>query len=237
MIRIVAMMLLAANLLYFGWSQWVGRDNAQLTAVATTPRKPRPELPPPAPPPPPPCATIGPFNNELVAVQAQQKLEAGGWGVMRRDGNESIHEGWWVHIANADTDEQARTLNALRRGGIRDAFALPEDPQFSVSVGIFADENRAEDRAMQVQKLKLDAVVTERMRDRAAIWLDVPGVARETLADGRLAGTGIALERIRIEVCPEKPAASALAAEGSGAEGPAPVDAATGTPAQTATGP
>ena len=45
MIRIVVFALVAANLLYFGWSRWVGNDTAALTAVAV-----QPPAPPPAPP-------------------------------------------------------------------------------------------------------------------------------------------------------------------------------------------
>jgi hypothetical protein len=71
-----------------------------------------------------------------------------------------------------------------------------------VSVGIFSDEARAEDRAARVQRLKLDAVVTERMKDQSVYWLDVPGVAAQTLADGRLATLGVLTEGLRVETCP-----------------------------------
>jgi len=115
-------------------------------------------------------------------MQAQQKLEAAGWGVLRRQTSETTHEGWWVYVLNADAGSQARTLNAIRRAGISDAFAMPDDPEFRVSVGIFSEEDRAEDRAARVQKLKLDALVSERSRELAVFWFDVPGVAREPSA-------------------------------------------------------
>jgi hypothetical protein len=205
MIRTIVMALIVANLLFFGWSQWVGDGQAALTAVANTPRR-RPPVPiPTAPPSPPPCASLGPFGSELEAVQAQQKLEAGRWGVMRRDTTEQVREGYWVHVSTKGLNQQARTLNAIRGAGIQDAFAMPDDPEFRVSVGIFSDETRAEDRAARVQRLQLDATVTERTREQSMIWLDIPGVARETLSDGRLAATGLALDRLRIEACPVKP--------------------------------
>lgn len=218
MIRLVVLVLLAINLLYLGWSQWVGNDHEQLTAVipGTEPRPPAPAVPVG----PPPCATLGPFSDELQALQVQEKLEAAGWGVLRRVVSETLQEGWWVHVDNADAARQTRTLNALRRAGIGDAFAMPDDPQFQVSVGIFSEEDRAEDRAAQVQRLKLDAVVTERLRDQALIWFDVPGVARETLSDGRLATAGVALDKLRVESCP--PAAEAAPAEPAVAIIPAP---------------
>jgi hypothetical protein len=218
MIRLVVLVLLAINLLYLGWSQWVGKDHEQLTAVipGTEPRPPAPAVPVG----PPPCATLGPFSDELQALQVQEKLEAAGWGVLRRVVSETLQEGWWVHVDNTDEARQTRTLNALRRAGIGDAFAMPDDPQFRVSVGIFSVEDRAEDRAAQVQRLKLDAVVTERLRDQALIWFDVPGVARETLSDGRLATAGVALDKLRVESCP--PAAEVAPAEPAVAIIPAP---------------
>ena len=71
---------------------------------------------------------------------------------------------------------------------------MPDDPESQVSVGIFSEEDRAEDRAARVQRLRLDAVVSERSRELPVIWFDMPGVARETLADGRLAQTGMQLD-------------------------------------------
>lgn len=234
MIRIVVMVLIAANLLYFGWSRWVDRDRQQLTAVAAAPAKVKPApvpaaATPAAPSAPPPCATLGPFGSEMEAAAAEKQLTTAGWGVMRREVSTPLREGYWVFVANQDSLLQARTLDLIRRAGIQDAFAMPEDPQFRVSVGIFTEENRAEDRAARVQKLKLDAVVAERTREQLAIWLDVPGVARETLADGRLNATGLQLERLRIETCPPMaaPAAGSAPATIAGA----------GSAANTATAP
>src|SRR5262245_28901291 len=133
MIRIVVMGLIGANLLYFAWSQWVGRNVEALTAVKTVAVQPAPAAPAP-PPGPPPCAALGPFHDELLSHQAQQKLEAAGWGVLPRAGKETVREGWWVTVHNTNSGQQARTLNAIRRAGIQDAFAMPDDPEFRVSV-------------------------------------------------------------------------------------------------------
>ncbi len=213
MIRIVVLVLAAANLLYFGWAHWVDRADPGLTAVAATQSKPQAAAAPP-PPAPAPCATIGPFTTELDTLAAEQKLTAVGWGLARREVTEQQRDGYWVYVDTSDSNAQARTLNAIRASGIKDAFAMPDDRNFRVSVGIFQDEDRAEDRASRVQRLKLDAVVRERTRDQQVIWIDVPGVARETLSDGRLAATGLPLDRLRVESCPEaapKPAQDAAA--------------------------
>ncbi len=223
MMRIAVFVLIAANLLYLGWSRWVGDDETRLTAVAATGTAPRAAPAQPAAAPPPPCASLGPFIDDALAQQAQQKLEAAGWGVLRRTVNEESRQGWWVHVPNADAARQVRTLNAIRRAGINDAFAMPDDPEFTVSVGVFSEEARAEDRAAQVQRLKLDALVSERRQSHSAVWFDVPGVARETLSDGRLAATGIALDMLRVEACPapvDAAPAPAVPAEAEAAAAP-----------------
>lgn len=201
MARLLTLILIVANMLYFGWAHWAGSNRAQLTVpLASKPAKP---AVPPRPPPPPPCATLGPFDNEVLAEQAQRALEGGGWGILRRSTRLQVNDGYWVHVDNlGSTQRQARVVNAILRAGIKDAFAMPDDEQFRVSVGIFKDENRAEDRAARVQRLKFDAVVTERMRDASVFWLDVPGVAAQTLADGRLTTLGVATAGLRIETCP-----------------------------------
>lgn len=224
MMRIAVLVLVAANLLYFGWTAWVDQGAPDLTAVAATARKPAAVAPPPPPPAPPPCATLGPFTTDVDAAAAEQTLAAAGWGILRRAVTEEVREGWWVYVGNASASAQSRTLNALRSAGMRDAFAMPDDPEFKVSVGIFSEEDRAEDRASRVQRLRLDAVVRERTSQQTVTWLDIPGVARETLADGRLAQTGMQLERLRIEACPPEPPAATDAAPADAATAPPPAE-------------
>jgi hypothetical protein len=213
MIRIVVLVLLAANLLYFGWSNWVDHGTPALTAVKAAPVAVKPPAAVPLPPPaPPPCGSIGPFTTELDALAAQRKLTEAGWGVLRREEKEQLPEGYWVYVVNDSAAAQSRTLRAIQTAGIRDAFAMPDDPEFRVSVGIFNEEDRAEDRAGKVQRLRLDAVVKARVREQSVFWFDVPGVARETLADGRLSAAGLSVDHLRIEACP--PAAEPAGTQG-----------------------
>lgn len=196
MMRIVVMVLVAANLLYFGWSHFVGGQQPVLTAAPAVAERPA------VPAGPPPCATLGPFIDARQADAAEKLLKSEGFSVQRRVAPEPVHDGWWVSVANRDAAAQARTLDIIHRWGMRDASAMRDDPEYRVSVGIFSQEQRAEDRAQMVQKLKLDAIVTERRTPQDATWFDVPGMARETLSDGRLAKTDLPLDKLRIESCP-----------------------------------
>ena len=194
MMRLAVLVLVAANLLYFGWSRWVDNDTPGLTAVAAAPRKPAPAVPPP-PPAPPPCATLGPFVNDIDIAAAEQKLAAAGWGILRRAVVETQREGWWVYVATASASAQgAHAERPAHLGPERLRSRCPMTRSTRLSVGIFSEEDRAEDRASRVQRLRLDAVVKERTREQTVTWIDIPGVARETLADGRLEQTGLQLE-------------------------------------------
>ncbi|MEY2855582.1 MAG: hypothetical protein RL030_2714 [Pseudomonadota bacterium] len=214
MIRVLVLMLVAANLLLFAWMALIGDDRPRLQAVTIAPRS--VPLPPEAPPPPPPCTTLGPFAGEVAAESLQRQLEGSGWGVARREMKQQVTDGYWVYVAGlTSAADQARVLRALRRTGIQDAFVMPEDPEFRVSVGIFSEQPRAEDRARRVRVLKLDAQVMERMRDTTITWLDIPGVAPSTLGDGRLATAGISIGERRLENCPSPPPAQPPAASQS----------------------
>jgi hypothetical protein len=202
MARLLTLILIVANVLYFAWAHWAGSNRTELTSVPMSARAPKPRAPP-APPPPPPCATLGPFGSDSQAEAAQRALEGGGWGVLRRASTSQVNDGYWVHIDNlASPVDQARVVNRILRAGIKDAFAMPDDELHRVSVGIFKEEDRAEDRAARVQRLKLDAVVTERLKDQPVFWLDVPGVAAQTLSDGRLVTLGVVTTGLQIEACP-----------------------------------
>jgi hypothetical protein len=216
MLRIAVLALVAVNLLYFGWSHWAAGSKPVLTAVASTPGHKKP-------PPPPPCATLGPFHDALLADQAEKAVGKFGWRVQRRAGSEQLNNGWWVYVSTASTAEQVRVLDAIRRSGMRDAFAMPDDAEFRVSAGVFSDQARAEDRATRVKRLKLDAVVQERHRQQPVIWLDLPGIARATLGDGRLDDSGLPLDALRIEECPTPAPANSTPDTPAHTEGAAPV--------------
>jgi hypothetical protein len=217
MMRNIAWVLLAANLLFFGWTLMVSDEREPLRAVPAAAR-----TAPLPPPPPPPCTTLGPFVNEVLAERLQRQMEAKGWGVIRRNLSTQVVDGYWVYVGGlTSTGDQERVLRALKRTGMQDAFAMPDDPEFRVSVGIFKEMEGAEDRARRVRVLRLNAVVSERKRDDIVLWLDVPGVDTRTLGN-RLAEAGVETIGLKLERCPPAPQpattpASATAA-GTGAQ-------------------
>ena len=111
MLRLVLIVLVAANLLYFGWSHFTPGEEPVLTAVSTSDAGAKKD----APAGPPPCATLGPFHDELMAELAEKELTKAGWRLQRRALDEEINDGWWVYVVNNSTAAQLRTVEAIRR--------------------------------------------------------------------------------------------------------------------------
>jgi hypothetical protein len=196
--RNLAFALIAANLLYFAWTYWGVHDKPMLVAVPASaqPVRAKPAAAPP-------CATLGPFLDETMAERAGGQLTGAGMHAQRRDTTAQVHEGWWVYVASADAAARQRALEAIRRAGQRDAFAMPDDPAFRVSVGVFSDQQKAADLAARLQGTNLAAAVEERIKDQPEIWFDLPGMTPEALGDGRLENLDLPLLDLTVEACRE----------------------------------
>jgi hypothetical protein len=204
MVRILVLVLVAANLLFFGWTHWVREQEPRLVApppapaaarsAATSPGAAGNE-----------CTTLGPVVDEIRALVIEEVLRDMQLVPARRlvTGNE--REGWWVYVNSADAAAQARTLRTIQGSGIRDAFAMPDDPQFRVSVGLFTEEAGANRRAEAVRALQLDARVSERMHEQTAIWFDLPGKAPAAIDMARITAEGVDTQLLRLDACPAGP--------------------------------
>lgn len=231
MIRILVLVLLAANLLYLGWSRWVSDEKPRLVAPETGAAQPAAgtSRASTAAASASGCTTIGPVRDETRALEIEQLLVDQQLAPARRIVTEQVREGWWVYVANRDAAAQARSMRAIQGAGIRDAFAMPDDPEFRVSVGLFTDEARANTRAEAVRALRLEAVVNERMQEQPSVWFDLAAAA-QTLDLARFRAEGIDMQDLRIEDCPAGATdgdataagtepAGAVAAAGPGAPG------------------
>lgn len=202
MIRILVLALAAANLLYFGWSQWAREEQPRLVAPEAAAAGKSSSAPGAAPPAAQSCTSIGPATDEVSAMEIEQLLRAMQLAPVTRTVTGSMREGWWVYVANADAAAQARTLQSIQDAGITDAFAMADDPGFRVSVGLFMEESGARNRAELVRNLRLEATVQQRMEEQTTVWFDLPGVARNAVDMARLADEGIQIQALRLEDCP-----------------------------------
>lgn len=201
MVRILVLVLVAANLLYFGWTNWVTQQEPRLVA--------------PAPAPPGAqaasaaadaaagiCTTFGPVLDETHALVIEELLRDMQLLPSRRIVTGNVREGWWVYVNNADAAAQARSLRVIQNAGIGDAFVMPDDPEFRVSVGLFTEEAGANRRAGAVRALQLEARVSERMQQQTATWFDLPGQPSAAVDMARFTAEGVDTQRLRLEACP-----------------------------------
>jgi hypothetical protein len=195
--RRIAIGLLAANLLFLAWSRWIATPPTA-ARVLTTPAVAVAAVPPP---PPPRCVSLGPFADPAAAATVAQRLADLQLAPQTRDERQQHRDGYWVVIATADAAEQRRVLTQLRRVGIQDAYAMPADERFRISLGIYTDRERAVQRAASLAPLRFEPVVEEHFQERAVRWLDVPG-AGEQVSASRLESLGITDAEVGAFDCP-----------------------------------
>jgi hypothetical protein len=207
MIRILVLVLAAANLLYFSWSRWVRQEAPRLvapevapSAAATSASTSMSAVPTTEGA----CTLLGPMADETRAMEVEQLLRDMRITPLRHTVSAEVRSGWWVHVATADVTAQLRALRTIQEAGIDDAFAMPDDPEFRVSVGVFSDEARAQARAAAVRALRLEAKVTERMSRETSFWFELPGVAPASFDLSRLAAEGIDTSSLEVDACGEQ---------------------------------
>jgi hypothetical protein len=262
LVRNAFLALLLMNLAYFAWAEWI--DVPKPTPVNIAAEKlPRlklvSELPPAASTAAPrrtaynevsdtaPCMSVGPFADILSSAQAAEILKAKGFEPRQRAAVGDMLAQYWVSVAGAKTDADAqRALKTLSEHGIKDAEAMPDDPNHVISVGLFTDRERAQKRADAVRQLGLAADVSERQLPAAEYWVDLtPEVGRHSVPLQALFAAGVNT-RIGVQPCPapagQTPAqtagvagadaAGSAAAAGSGALHPTAQPSTTATAAQ-----
>ncbi|MDR2214634.1 MAG: SPOR domain-containing protein [Nevskiaceae bacterium] len=197
MIRLVVLLLLAANVLFFAWTRISAGSRPQLQAVAAAPRT--APLPPEGPPP---CTTIGPISNEAQAQTLQGQLESAGWQVTRRQTTQRIVQGYRVYVTGlTDADDQDRALDILLDAGISNVLVMSDDSRLRIAAGDFPARARADEQAARITDAGLTTQIEERTREATSVWLDLPSVAPSMLNPQQLAAAGVALGEMTPVAC------------------------------------
>lgn len=172
--RGLCLALLLANLMFLIGARWLQAPapvhqplpaGVARLALAT-------EVPPK---PPRRCITIGPFSEPSELAAAGNLLREVGYVPRTREVPAEVREGYLVLINGIRSTRQLDSaMNRLRRAGIADAALLPDgSPGIRVSVGLFREQRRAEERAAAVRKLGLQVELMERLGPGKAAWLDI----------------------------------------------------------------
>jgi hypothetical protein len=121
------------------------------------------------------CASIGPFASADAVASAQRALQPQGVATRQRAAAGLLPDGYMVVVGRiANAAEQDRVQMRLRRGGLNDAYIIPELPDGrAVSVGQFSDRGRAERRADVVRTMGYAPSIIARQRDATVYWLDL----------------------------------------------------------------
>jgi hypothetical protein len=226
--RAIALLLIIANVTYFGWAAWIDvplesaagvNDLSQLdlpglvlareraNSTATTPQKSLPlakaDIPVAAGKPR--CTSVGPFQDLPTAAQAAATLKSAGFGSEQRLEQGEMWVGYWLSLQDLPSrDEADRALVRLKERGIADAYIIPgSDPPNVVSLGVFKDHDRAQRRLNEIQQLGLPAQISDRKRAGSVYWLDVQLTADQGIDLGLLGAEPGKILRLEIRACPQ----------------------------------
>ena len=185
--RVIVLALLLANLLYLGWAEWIDvpappptssiAGLPRLTLVSDLPPAKRAALAKkmsletaPAQ-----CVSVGPFDDPAIAARAATLLRAKSFSPQQRAAELPAIRRFWVYLDGFTSDAaEMRVLHRLERAGIDDAEAMPVAAGGrKVSLGLFSDRDRAQNRAKVVRAMGLKPAMTERMLPGTVYWLDV----------------------------------------------------------------
>ena len=202
--RAVFLALLAANLLFYGWSRYFSTD--ETTADGVLQRRSEPEklkIVPPAGAAPSGCLEWGSFTVAEYP-RAEKALEPLTLGP--RIGQRRTEEtaGWWVFIppqgSRPGAFRQAAELKAL---GINDFFVMGEetDIPWALSLGVFRSERAAYARLAALRELGVrSALVGQRDTVVPRIWLQVKGI--DPALEARLRDIARQIEGSELRPCP-----------------------------------
>ncbi len=120
------------------------------------------------------CVSLGPFRELAEAASAAASLKNGGLDPQQRVAEGDIWVGYWVHIDNlASRDEADQVLETLRSQGVSDSYIVQGDDGNLISLGVFSEIKRAGRRRQEVRDLGFDPIVTDRSRRGTVYWVDV----------------------------------------------------------------
>ncbi len=209
--RRLLLVLLLANLAMLAWRYWVlvpepgepppsAQDSGLALVDAPTldevPVERLPQLPSPAREAVIPsaaaarCVSIGPFATPEVSAMFAQQLREEGMSPVQQAEEGQLWAGYWL-VALFDSRDDARAAaERLREGGVPDAYVIPGEETFTVSLGLFTQRQRAERLREQAEAFAVQAELRDRYRSATVyrLQLEVPdGVELPPLPEGAAA--------------------------------------------------
>jgi hypothetical protein len=121
------------------------------------------------------CLAIGPFPTQSEARRALDLLTPMVERIRTREEYERQSRGFVVFLPAPSTREEAlATARALKQQGVRDYYVVTAGPQQNtISLGLFSNRDNAERRVAEITQLGFRPAITERIDDRAVIFVDL----------------------------------------------------------------
>lgn len=230
--RLLFLLLLLANILFFAWTLWIApvpaagghatpssRDSRAIRLLREEPAQ-RPDstaaqgVGPTGPGAAASCVSGGPYLDRDVAEQAAGKLDGLGFESRIRASRDEVWIGQWVHIDDFATAADAENaLAALQATGVTGAYLLADEPPGNVvSLGVFSDPGRATEVVAMATQAGFTPLVEDSYRAENVYWLDVdrsanaglPGLEMFRVQDG-------GATRVELRACPEPVSVTAAA--------------------------
>jgi hypothetical protein len=156
--------------------------------------------------------SAGPFLEPGRAQAAATRLRDQGFTLDLRESRDEVWVGQWVRLDQLpNADAATAALAGLRAAGLTDAYLLTnEAPGTVISLGVFADAQRAQDIAGLARDAGYEATVGDRFRTADVIWLDIDRRSNAGLpALEPLQASAGAAARLELRPCPGHTAVAA----------------------------
>lgn len=209
--RILALLLLLANIAMYCWARYVAAP--QVTLVSTpvpihssdvpslalvhesSQSQPATNLEHAD------CVSVGPIEDETKAGALAERLQAAGLTSTQHIEIKDEFAGYWVTMDKFANKAQAeKVLQQLHEGGISDAYIFTDEvPSQVLSLGLFSERTRAEARREAAAKLGFEASINDRTRKIQSYWLDVMLQSAGQTLDAELLKSGNADDIVRLQ--------------------------------------
>jgi hypothetical protein len=150
------------------------------------------------------CISVGPFRDVSETAHAASTLRSGGYDPRQRVAEGEVWAGVWVYLPIPASQSSTQLLGKLKAGGIDDALEMPGPSESSViSLGLFADQKRAQTRVTQAQALGLNPGIADRKRTGDVYWIDIDLKPTDSvLKPSDLQSETGHIQRLEVKACP-----------------------------------
>ncbi len=150
------------------------------------------------------CISVGPFRDVSETAHAASTLRSGGYDPRQRVAEGEVWAGVWVYLPIPPSQTSGQLLSKLKGAGIDDALEMPGPSEGSViSLGLFADQKRAQTRVSQAQALGFNPGIADRKRTGDVYWIDIDLKATDSvLKPSDLQSETGHIQRLEVKACP-----------------------------------